>query len=100
VIGSSRYYDYDAEAGNIAIGYTFLARKCWASGYNKNMKQLMIDYAFTFAHSVSFHVGKHNYRSQRAVQKTGATLYKETSDSNEYRLTKEQWNLNTAYHTL
>lgn len=91
IIGSSRYYDFDEQAKEIAIGYTFLVRRCWANGYNKEMKRLMIDHAFTFTDAILFHIGEHNYRSQIATKKTGATLYKTSQGQVELRLIKEQW---------
>lgn len=97
VIGSSRYYDFDEQAKEIAIGYTFLVRRCWANGYNKEMKRLMIAHAFTFADAILFHIGEHNYRSQLATKKTGATLYRTTPGKVELRLTREQWANNTTY---
>ncbi len=72
VIGSSRYYQYDAEQKSVAIGYTFLSRSCWGNTYNKYLKELMLDYAFLFVEQVFFHVGPNNIRSQKAVQKLGA----------------------------
>jgi RimJ/RimL family protein N-acetyltransferase len=72
VIGSSRYYDLDVERGSVAIGYTFLARRCWGTTYNRALKQLMLDHAFRFVREVIFHVGARNLRSQIAVQRLGA----------------------------
>ena len=78
VIGSSRYYDYNAEDASIAIGYTFLARKYWGTAVNKSVKTLMINYAFEKGiKNLLFHVGATNLRSQKAVQKLGAVKIKE-----------------------
>jgi N-acetyltransferase len=71
VIGSSRYYGYDAERREIEIGWTFLARAYWGGVYNKEMKGLMLRHAFRFVERVVFHVGPSNFRSQRAVEKIG-----------------------------
>jgi len=73
VIGSSRYYDFDNEKKSIAIGYTFLATKYWGTTYNKAMKKLMLDHAFKFVDTVIFHIGAMNIRSQKAIEKLGAT---------------------------
>lgn len=100
VIGSSRYYDYDPALQQVAIGYTFLIRRCWANGYNKEMKTLMINHAFTFASTILFHIGEHNYRSQQATIKTGAALFSTVEGKQEYRLAKEQWAQNTGYKTI
>lgn len=71
-IGSSRFYDPDTEAKTIHIGYTFLARKYWGTGHNRAMKTLMLNYAFTIADTVHFHIGAENIRSQKAIEKLGA----------------------------
>jgi RimJ/RimL family protein N-acetyltransferase len=72
VIGSSRFAHYGAEAGQIEIGWTFLARSHWGGSYNREMKELMLDHAFKFVKSVVFTVGTANFRSQRALEKIGA----------------------------
>src|SRR5256885_9753625 len=71
VIGSSRFHGYDEEASEIEIGWTFLALSHWGGIYNREMKQLMLRHAFRFVNSVIFLVGPQNFRSQRAVEKTG-----------------------------
>ncbi len=70
-IGSSRYYGLDTETSTIAIGYTFIDRAHWGKNYNKALKRLMLDHAFTFVNHVIFHVGANNLRSQKAVGKIG-----------------------------
>ncbi|MFD0896119.1 GNAT family N-acetyltransferase [Luteolibacter ambystomatis] len=74
VIGSSRYYDWDPEKREIAIGYTFLARSHWGGVTNREMKRLMLDHAFQSGLKVWFHIWKDNLRSRRAVEKIGAIL--------------------------
>jgi RimJ/RimL family protein N-acetyltransferase len=71
-IGSSRFYDYNSGSKTIAIGYTFLARNYWGTTYNRALKKLMLDYAFTFVNTVIFHIGTDNIRSQKAIEKLGA----------------------------
>ena len=71
VIGSSRFHGYDSEKSEIEIGWTFLARSHWGGIYNREMKQLMLRYAFRFVKSVVFLVGPKNVRSQRAMEKIG-----------------------------
>ena len=78
VMGTTRFYDYDAEKSSIGIGYTFIARKFWGGDYNKSTKKLMIDYAFQYVDSILFHIGVENFRSQKAVSKLGATKINET----------------------
>lgn len=72
-IGSSRYYDYNKEINSVLIGYTFIGTKFWGKGYNKALKKLMLDYAFQFVDKVYFHIGAFNIRSQKAIEKIGAT---------------------------
>ena len=71
-VGCSRYYDYNETDKSILIGYTFIGTKFWGNGYNKNLKKLMLDYAFQFVDKVYFHIGAFNYRSQKAIEKIGA----------------------------
>lgn len=74
VIGSSRFYEWDANAGEVAIGYTFLARSHWGGGVNGELKRLMLDHAMRYAQRVWFHVGTANHRSRRALAKIGAVF--------------------------
>lgn len=71
LIGSSRYNGYDAQRGEIEIGWTFITRDHWGGATNGEVKRLMLDHAFTFAQTVIFWVGETNWRSQRAVEKIG-----------------------------
>jgi RimJ/RimL family protein N-acetyltransferase len=72
VIGSSRYCAYDEAAGEVEIGWTFLARSHWGGRYNGEMKELMLRHAFCFVDRVVFVIGPQNLRSQRAIEKIGA----------------------------
>jgi len=73
VVGSSRFYDYDAAESSLLIGYTFIGRSFWGKGYNGHLKQLMLSYAFRYVDKVYFHIGAFNIRSQKAIEKIGAT---------------------------
>jgi RimJ/RimL family protein N-acetyltransferase len=72
VIGASRFHGYDPDAGEIEIGWTFLARSHWGGVYNGEMKALMIRHALRFVRRVVFLVAPLNIRSQKAVEKVGA----------------------------
>ncbi|MFK8048061.1 MAG: GNAT family N-acetyltransferase [Halioglobus sp.] len=74
IIGSSRFYKWKPDQQEISIGYTFLQRDRWGNGTNQEMKALMLNHIFTFAHTVWFHVGEVNLRSRKAVEKLGAVL--------------------------
>jgi len=72
VIGSSRFHGYSESAGEVEIGWTFLARSCWGGPVNRELKNLMLEHAFRFVERVVFLVGPANHRSQRALEKLGA----------------------------
>jgi RimJ/RimL family protein N-acetyltransferase len=72
VIGSSRYYDWNPENKEIAIGYTFIERGHWGLGTNSEVKQLMLNHISQWVDRVWFHIGKDNIRSRKAVEKLGA----------------------------
>ena len=74
VIGSSRFDPTRAGAGEIEIGWTFLARSHWRGEVNRSVKRLMIAHALTGYDRVIFLVGERNARSRRALEKIGAVL--------------------------
>lgn len=99
VLGTTRYYDYDADKNEVAIGYTFLVRSRWGGATNTELKQLMLKHAFGQVNRVWFHVGEQNLRSRRAVEKLGA-VYTHTEHQSPagivratvfYRLDKADW---------
>jgi RimJ/RimL family protein N-acetyltransferase len=79
-IGSSRFAEYDEANSEIEIGWTFLARSHWGGAYNGDMKRLMLAHAFRFVRRVVFRVGPDNRRSQRALEKIGASYVGLESD--------------------
>jgi RimJ/RimL family protein N-acetyltransferase len=79
LIGSSRFYDFDAVNSQIKIGYTFIARSRWAQNYNRALKSLMLDHAFRFVARVTFQVGVDNRRSRKAMEKLGGIYLGEES---------------------
>ncbi|HYP78925.1 MAG TPA: GNAT family N-acetyltransferase [Steroidobacteraceae bacterium] len=72
IIGTSRFYDWDAARRELAIGSTFLVRQYWGGAANAEMKQLMLRHAARWAEGIWFHVGTANLRSRRAMDKLGA----------------------------
>ncbi len=99
VLGTTRYYDFDAKNKAVAIGYTFLVRSRWGGASNTELKQLMLAHAFAAVETVWFHVGENNLRSRRAVEKLGA-IYQRTEQESAsgqirptvfYALTKANW---------
>jgi RimJ/RimL family protein N-acetyltransferase len=91
IIGSSRYYELDEKNKQIAIGYTFIARKYWGTSYNHQLKKLMIDYAFQFVNTVILYIGENNIRSQKAIQKIGAIYFGKLNKSLVYTINKQDW---------
>ena len=94
VIGSSRLYDHKPADKEIEIGYTFISRDHWGGAYNRAVKKLMLDHAFTFADRVIFHIGAQNVRSQKALEKLGG---KKTGEI-EMEYFGEPKRLNFIYH--
>ena len=80
VIGSSRFFAYNQEKNEIEIGWTFLDRSYWGGIYNRELKKLMLQHAFTFVNSVIFIIGVHNLRSQKALEKIGGIRVSSTTD--------------------
>jgi N-acetyltransferase len=74
MIGSSRFHDLKPEDGEVEIGYTFLERAYWGGAHNGELKRLMLDHAFRFVKRVVFVIGETNLRSQKAIEKIGASL--------------------------
>ena len=73
-IGSSRYSFDFAEAGEVEIGWTFLARDHWGGATNRELKRLMLRHAFGSVETVMFRVGEANLRSRAALEKIDARL--------------------------
>ena len=73
LIGSSRFHGWGERRREVEIGWTFLARWHWGGRYNRELKDLMLRHAFQFVDRVVFLVGLANVRSQRAVERIGAT---------------------------
>lgn len=74
VIASSRFVEHDPAARTVEIGYTFLVRSRWGGAFNRELKRLMLEHAFTVVDSVWFVVGEANWRSRRAMEKIGGVL--------------------------
>ena len=71
VIGTSRYGLPGAD--EVEIGWTFLARARWGGMWNGEMKRLMLAHAFESVSTVVFTIHSNNVRSQRAVERVGAS---------------------------
>lgn len=100
ILGSSRYYNFDENDSHIFIGYTFYGTKSWGKGINPKVKKLMLDYIFQHVDKVHFHIGKENFRSQKALEKLGGIKIAEeevayfaepTRTNFVYEIKKEDW---------
>jgi RimJ/RimL family protein N-acetyltransferase len=100
IVGSSGYYHLKRDS--VVIGYTFLSRACWGGFYNQSLKRLMLDHAFRFVPKVHFHISDLNSRSQKAIEKFGATRIEsfDKAEADEvarkvfiYEITRSAWQL-------
>ncbi len=73
-IGSSRFDNWQPDADEIEIGWTFLKRDYWGGSHNREIKRLMLDHIHRFVATVRFTVGERNLRSRRAMEKIGGVL--------------------------
>ncbi|MBL6864159.1 MAG: GNAT family N-acetyltransferase [Rhodospirillales bacterium] len=93
-IGLTRFYSYNEDDNAVRIGYTFIDPEYWGTGCNKQIKKLMLDYAFKYIDKVYFDIGFNNFRSRRAVEKLGAILSSEISDGMvEYLLNRSSFGI-------
>lgn len=100
IIGSSRYNWYGPDGDELEIGWSFLARAYWGGVYNREMKRLMLEYAFAFVDRVIFVVGVENVRSRTAMLNIGGVLTDRrvvralpavSSDSVIFEISKDRW---------
>jgi RimJ/RimL family protein N-acetyltransferase len=74
IVGSTRYYEIDAELPRLAIGYTWYAKRWQKSHLNTACKRLLLEHAFETLGclAVAFHTDVLNEDSQRAIERLGA----------------------------
>ena len=73
VIGSSQFGEGE-RPGEVEIGWTFLARRCWGQGYNAEFKRLMLAHALAHFDRAVFQVGEDNVISRKAMAHIGAQI--------------------------
>ncbi len=105
IIGSSRFYDWDPVQKEVAIGFTFLTRAHWGGVSNQQKKKLMLDHAWQWAERVWFHIGRHNWRSRKAVEKIGVRFSHDAVKElngviHEYAFYKKEAPRNSSGNTL
>ena len=74
LVGSSRFYDINAEHRNLAIGYTWYALSAQRTFVNSNCKLLLLEHAFELCGCIAvyWHTHHENFASQRAILRLGA----------------------------
>jgi RimJ/RimL family protein N-acetyltransferase len=101
IVGSSRYTDYNDRTSSVEIGFTFLTRPYWGGAYNRELKSLMLNYAFRFVETAYFVVGSDNHRSRKAMNKIGGLQVEDVastpvtgdlSKSVVFQINKSEWN--------
>lgn len=102
--GTTRFTNISWKNKVLEIGSTWIGREFQGTGLNKNMKFLMLQYAFETLNfdKVAFHVNERNIRSRKSVEKIGSklgdVLRKDTlmldgfkRNTCYYGILKEQW---------
>lgn len=74
IVGSTRFYGFDADVPRVLIGYTWYAARHQHTHVNTACKLLMVDYAFEQlgCTAVEWRTDILNTRSQRAIERLGA----------------------------
>jgi len=106
IVGTTSFYRPDETLRSVEIGFTMLARDRWRTGVNAESKRLLLRHAFETlgAVRVTWQTDTRNERSQRAIERLGATRegvlrrHRELpdgtwGDSVLYALTDEQWKM-------
>ncbi|GGZ15641.1 GNAT family N-acetyltransferase [Novosphingobium colocasiae] len=73
LIGSSQFGPGEL-AGEVEIGWSFLARRCWGQGLNAEFKRLMLAHALAHFDRAVFQVGEDNIVSRKAMAHIGGLL--------------------------
>ncbi len=75
IIGTTRIGDIDLVNRNVEIGWTWLSPEVWRTNVNTECKYLLLKYCFEELNviRVQFSVSGQNLRSQKAVERIGAT---------------------------
>lgn len=100
VIGSTSYWDFDAHNAHVEIGSTWLNRLSWGTGRNADAKCLLMTHAFETLglERVAFRTDILNERSQRAIERLGAT--REGVHRHEMRRRDGSWRDSVHYSIL
>jgi RimJ/RimL family protein N-acetyltransferase/nitroimidazol reductase NimA-like FMN-containing flavoprotein (pyridoxamine 5'-phosphate oxidase superfamily) len=73
VVGTTSYHALDPANRSLAIGHTWLGRRWWRTGINREAKLLLLTRAFEelSCERVEWHTDVRNERSQRAIERLG-----------------------------
>ncbi|MCX4385997.1 bifunctional pyridoxamine 5'-phosphate oxidase family protein/GNAT family N-acetyltransferase [Micromonospora peucetia] len=104
VVGTTSFYEVDPQRRTVAIGYTFLGRPWWRTGINTEAKLLLLTRAFEELDAVRvvWHTDIRNERSQRAIERLGASRegvlrrHRQRPDGSwrdtvQYSMTVDEW---------
>lgn len=104
VVAISRFHSPDTKFNRIEIGFTWIADKWQRTFVNRELKFLMLSYAFEILQfrRVEFLVDPENQKSNQAVLKIGAKfegllrkwrapVQKESGDRNIYSIIDDEW---------
>ncbi|WP_433391623.1 bifunctional pyridoxamine 5'-phosphate oxidase family protein/GNAT family N-acetyltransferase [Micromonospora sp. KLBMP9576] len=104
VVGTTSFYEVDPERRAVAIGYTWLGRPWWRTGINTEAKLLLLTRAFEELDAVRvvWHTDIRNERSQRAIERLGASRegvlrrHRQRPDGSwrdtvQYSMTADEW---------
>jgi RimJ/RimL family protein N-acetyltransferase len=74
-IGTTSLYEVNPGLRTLAIGHTWLGPRWWRTGHNTDAKLLLMRHAFETlgAARLVWHTDIYNERSQRAIERLGAT---------------------------
>ena len=74
-VGTTSFYEISEVMRSIAIGHTWIGRRFWRTGVNRESKLIMLSRAFEDlgAERVVWHTDIRNDRSQAAIARLGAT---------------------------
>jgi RimJ/RimL family protein N-acetyltransferase len=100
VIGSTSYWDFDADNAHVEIGSTWLNPVSWRTGRNVEAKLLLMTHTFETLglERVAFRTDILNERSQRAIERLGAT--REGVHRHEMRRRDGSWRDSVHYSIL
>jgi len=75
-VGSTRFYDIQANFKTTQLGYTWYSESVWGTGLNEHCKFLLLKFAFETIgfERVEFRADNRNKRSIAAMQKIGCTV--------------------------